>query len=101
LERHQNNIISVISYFHIERNIAYNEKVQHKTIHELILLETEIISADYYFELDSVYDMSYRPVANAFGLLYLHTDQGMFTFKVETNPKLFIDQFQQLKLNDK
>jgi len=101
LRRHPDNIISVISYFHIERNIVYNEKVQNKTIHELTLLETEITSADYYFELDSVYDMSYRPISNAFGLLYLHTNQGMFTFKVETNPKPFIDQFHQLKLNNK
>lgn len=90
-------IVTAISYYHIEQDIVSNRKSRHKTIHQLTLFETEITSQDLHLKLESIYDISYRSFSNDDGLLYLHTNQGVVPFKIETDPDDFIKHFHKMK----
>lgn len=49
------------------------------------------------FELCEIYDMSFRKLTNELGILYLHTNKGLFPFKVKEEPLRFIDEFKKMK----
>jgi hypothetical protein len=44
-----------------------------------------------------VIDVSYKPFSSAAGILYLHTNQGVFPFHIHSSPQTFIDTFRSLK----
>jgi len=56
-----------------------------------------IRTAEKSFELQHVHDVSYKPFSFGAGMLYLHTNQGVFSFKVQDNPDVFIEGFRSLK----
>lgn len=92
-----NDAVSSLTYFTIERSIEWFQQKQEQTA-RLILLHVETITtADHTFTLQSVHDMSYRPFSNGTGLFYLHTNQGVFTYGVNTDPQQFIRAYRTLK----
>lgn len=68
-----------------------------ETNHELVMTETEITSRDYRFALKNVFDISYRSVTEGVGLLYLHTNQGVIPFKLNTPPDDFIAAYKSIR----
>lgn len=64
---------------------------------ELQLNLEGITSARHQFELQHVHDVSHKPFSFGEGILYLHTNQGVFPYKIQENPSSFIAAFRALK----
>ncbi|WP_240793429.1 hypothetical protein [Psychrobacillus vulpis] len=87
-----------IIYIEIERQIDFYYQMQQIEKHfELLLNMDGIMSARHQFELGHVHDISHKPFSFGGGILYLHTNQGVFSYKIQDNPSLFIDAFKTLK----
>ncbi|WP_181350793.1 hypothetical protein [Thalassobacillus sp. CUG 92003] len=73
--------------------------VQHYTeIEKYLNLYEDKITAPYnQFHLQDVFDVSYRPLSASYGFLYLHTNQGVFSYTVKTSPESFINEYKRLK----
>lgn len=97
MEDDHDNKIMAISYFYIEQVIEFNGKVEKKTEHQIILYKDTVITASHQFKLENVLDISYKLFSNNDSLLYLHTNQGVFTYKVSTDPKDFKNEFKKIK----
>lgn len=93
------NGIATISYFHIEHEIDYRGKFDIKTKHQIILYKNRVVTASHQFILENVLDMSYKLFSNNDSLLYLHTNQGVFTYKLNCDPDEFVNNFKKIKEN--
>lgn len=88
-----------IGYIEIERQIDfYFQMKQVEKQFELRLTMEGIISERHTFKLQHVYDVSHKPFSFGGGLLYLHTNQGVFPFQIQENPSNFIQGFKSLKI---
>ncbi|WP_419959694.1 hypothetical protein [Psychrobacillus sp. BM2] len=87
-----------IGYIEIERQIDfYFQMKQVEKQFELQLTMDGIISERHKFKLQHVHDVSHKPFSFGGGLLYLHTNQGVFPFQIQENPSNFIQGFKLLK----
>ncbi|MDX1807599.1 MAG: hypothetical protein R3267_11295 [Paenisporosarcina sp.] len=87
-----------IQYTLVERKIDYFYQLQKiSTQHDLVVTRHEVITATNSFGLHQVLDVSYKPFSSEAGILYLHTNQGVFPFHIHTNPTNFIDTFRSFK----
>lgn len=87
-----------IGYIEIERQIDfYFQMKQVEKQFELQLTMEGIITERHKFKLQHVYDVSHKPFSFGGGLLYLHTNQGVFSFQIQENPSNFIQGFKSLK----
>lgn len=91
------HIISTISYFQIKRIIKLNQQKYIKTEHHITLYKNNILTSTNQFNLKNVYDISYKSFSGRTGLLYLHTNQGVFTYEVDSDPSCFINEYKKLK----
>ena len=89
--------IAVQPYVIIERNITNQRQTCTALRHELILFETKITSHQREYSLQNVYDLSYKIISGEEGFLYLHTNQGVFSYIVRTDPSMFIKEFKYLR----
>ncbi|WP_456277745.1 hypothetical protein [Bacillus sp. AK128] len=96
-ERSDEPIIYSQPYIKIERKIIRLEQQQIKSIEYIELYEDKIVTATNTFSLKNVYDVSYREMSEEFGCLYLHTNQGVFPYYVETTPDQFIGHFRTVR----
>ncbi|RFB18374.1 hypothetical protein DZB84_05545 [Bacillus sp. HNG] len=80
------------SYIVIQRKIEWNEQKYIETHHQLRLFEDRILSSANEFQLEHVYDVSFRT-----SFLYLHTNQGVFSYLIKEDPIEFIQAFKGLK----
>lgn len=90
-------IISLQPYIKISREIKYNEQHYIETEHFLYLYEDKIITASSQFPLENVFDISYKSSSNSYGFLYLHTNQGVLTYTITTNPYHFIRAYKKFR----
>ncbi|MCC3355461.1 hypothetical protein [Bacillus sp. REN16] len=79
-------------YIVILRKIEWNEQKYIETQHQLRLFEDRILSSANEFQLDNVYDVSHRT-----SFLYLHTNQGVFSYQIKEDPIKFMNAFKGLK----
>ena len=87
-----------IVYIEIERKIDFYFQMQQVEMkYELLLNGSGIHSARDQFELQHIHDISFKPFSFGGGILYLHTNQGVFPYKIPENPASFIEAFQSLK----
>ena len=87
-----------IQYTLVERKIDYFYQLQKiATKHELVVTKDEVITASTAFGLHQVLDVSYKPFSSEAGILYLHTNQGVFPFHIHSNPSTFIETFRSFK----
>jgi len=87
-----------IQYTLVERKIDYHYQLQKiATKHELVVTKDEVITATTAFGLHQVLDVSYKPFSSEAGILYLHTNQGVFPFHIHSNPSTFIETFLLFK----
>lgn len=90
-------IVSTIQYTIVERFIENFEQKSKVIIHTLILEKSAVISNAHRFQLEHVQDISYKNFSDGSGHLYLHTNQGVFSFVISKNPSLFINAYRKLK----
>jgi hypothetical protein len=84
-------------YIRITRSVEVIEQKVTEKEYNLYLYEDKIISDSHHFPLETVHHTSYKPFSANGGLLYLHTNQGVFTYQVKENPKSFMLAFNTLK----
>ncbi|MEI4770227.1 hypothetical protein WAX74_11335 [Psychrobacillus sp. FJAT-51614] len=88
-----------IVYIEIERQIDfYFQQKQIELQYELHLSMEGIKSARHQFELQHVHDVSHKSFSFGGGILYLHTNQGVFSYKIQEDPNPFIQTFKSLKV---
>jgi hypothetical protein len=61
------------------------------------LYEDRIVTSSNTFLLKNVLDVSYREMSEEYGCLYLHTNQGVFPYYIESTPTAFIDHFWNIR----
>jgi hypothetical protein len=84
-------------YIKIERLIQdFKQKIVEKE-EFLHLCDHYITTPTHQFLLKEVHDLSFRTIHKDSGLLYLHTNQGLFAYHVKMTPHRFMDAFQELK----
>jgi len=87
-----------IVYTVVRREIDYYYKLQkHATYHELTVTPQSVTTEIAEFTLNEVLDVSYKPFSSEAGILYLHTNQGVFPFNIHSNPEVFIETFRSFK----
>ncbi|MFJ8065252.1 hypothetical protein ACIQYS_11530 [Psychrobacillus sp. NPDC096426] len=91
-----------IVYFEIERKIDFYYQMQQIEIQYELQLNTEgITTARHQFELGHVHDISHKSFSFGGGILYLHTNQGVFSYKIQDNPTPLMHAFKSLKAENK
>lgn len=96
MEDSHNSTVSTISYSRTEQYIENFQQKNSRHIYTLSLYSYKIETETHTFQLEHILDISYKPFSGNSGLLYLHTNQGVFTFLIETNPKEFINAAKNL-----
>lgn len=89
--------IAVQPYIIIERAITNQRQQITVHQHELYLFESKIVSRHREYSLYNVYDLSYKIISGDEGFLYLHTNQGVYSYMVKTDPSMFIEEFKLLR----
>ncbi|MDN4606925.1 hypothetical protein [Sporosarcina highlanderae] len=89
--------IASLPYFTVERSIDWFQQKHQQSSNTLLLFEGSIKTKEHTFSLEHVHDVSYRAFSNGTGLFYLHTNRGVFTFEVKTDPNEFIHSYRKLK----
>lgn len=90
------DVLATIQYTIVERFIQDFKQCTKEARYSLSLSKMEITSNAHRFSLDHLYDLSYKPFTNGQGFLYLHTNQGVFSFVVSSNPETFIRAYQMI-----
>ena len=89
--------ISTLSYISVEKIAHWYDQKIHSSIHHIHLYEKSISTAIKTFHLEHIHDISYRPFSGGTGLFYLHTNQGVFTFKIDADPSDFITAYKNIR----
>ncbi|MBD7968406.1 hypothetical protein [Paenibacillus gallinarum] len=84
------NPIAIQPYYKMERKIHSldMEIIEHQRL--LKLYPDKIVSAYREFPIEKVFDLSYRSMGSGHGMLYIHTQQGVYPYTLRENPKSFI-----------
>ena len=91
------SIISIIPYTYVERKIKRTQKVTIQHSKDMCLYADSIETQNDCFHIDDVFDISYKCVSKDSGFLYLHTNQGMFAYTIQTDPAAFITAYKDIK----
>ena len=90
-------IVSTITYSTVERIMGWYDQKTNRIDHHIHLYEETISTTKNTFKLEHVYDMTFKPFSNGSGFFYLHTSQGVFTFKVDSEPRDFMREYHKLR----
>ncbi|ALA51267.1 hypothetical protein CAY60_011065 [Shouchella clausii] len=82
----------------VRQEIGLLKKQIVETSFDLALYPDRIETENASFPIGSVFDISYRLPSgeSQLGFLYLHTSQGVVTYKIKQNPESFIKAFKKL-----
>lgn len=61
----------------------------------LSLYDEKVTSAYREFPIHDVTDVSYRAMGNEGGMLYVHTNKGVYSYIVRSSPMDFVNTFRQ------
>ncbi|EHB67014.1 MULTISPECIES: hypothetical protein [Paenibacillus] len=90
------NWIAVQPYYKINRVVDGIEQRTEEQRRKMYLYEDRIVTKYRVFPLGQVFDLSYRTIGGEGGFLYLHTQQGVYSYTVKEDPRTFIEAFKQL-----
>lgn len=93
----QINLLSSLTYIDTVRSIEAGEMKIIKNEYNLQLYEDTLIASAKEYEISNVWDISYKSFSEDANLLYLHTHNGVVTYKVYTDPDHFVATFKKLK----
>ncbi|WP_239422115.1 hypothetical protein [Bacillus sp. CGMCC 1.16541] len=89
-------ILASQPYIIITRSIEVTQQCYTETEQHLHLYQDKVVGHEKTFHIHHVFDMSFKPLSNQSGFLYLHTNQGVFSYQVKSNPQTFIETFRKL-----
>ena len=97
LKDSSNYVVSTIQYTVVERSIEKFEQKSKNIVYQLTLDSLTVTSNTHHFQLEHVLDISYKGFSNGEGHLYLHTNQGVFSYVITKDPSEFMNAYKQLK----
>ncbi|MGZ9584368.1 hypothetical protein [Paenibacillus marinisediminis] len=86
-------------YYKVERVMS---SVEQKTVvyeRTMYLYQDKLVTQHREFDIQNIFDISYRKLGADEGILYLHTKQGVFTYSLKADPSLFIKEYKGLNSN--
>ncbi|RJX37608.1 hypothetical protein D3P09_21775 [Paenibacillus pinisoli] len=86
--------IAVQSYYKIERILTGTEMKTVKEPRQMLLYHDRLETKRRSFPLQEVHDLSYRPLGDGGGMLYVHTGHGVYPYTVPEDPAAFIETFK-------
>lgn len=89
------DLLASQSYVKIEREVTSIKQVDTEDKRTLYLYPDRIVSKHRVFPIEEVSDISYRQFGQQNGLLYLHTNRGLFSYTVKSPPDDFLNTFKK------
>jgi len=83
-------IIAKQPYIKVIREVSSIGKSEREEERTLYLHEEKIVTAFHEFPLHEVFDLSYRKIGEKGGLLFIHTNHGVYSYTVTSSPEKFI-----------
>lgn len=90
-------LITTHTYIKVTRKIDWNVQKYEEEEKIIELYDDTIIWQEDQILLSDVFDVSYKISKRSMGVLYLHTNRGVFPFYVKKVPEDFIEQYKRLK----
>ncbi|RJE90318.1 hypothetical protein D3P07_08940 [Paenibacillus sp. 1011MAR3C5] len=87
--------IAAQSYYKVERILTGTEMKAVKEPRQMLLYDGHLQTKRRSFPLDEVHDLSFRPMGEEGGILYVHTGHGVYAYTVPEDPAAFIEIFKQ------
>lgn len=84
-------------YIKVIREIGSVGKTSYKDQRNLYLYEDKLVTAYHEFNLEKVFDLSFKEIQGQGGILFVHTDHGVYSYTLEISPSLLISTFKKLK----
>lgn len=88
--------LAVQPYYKVQREVSGTEQVTYEDDRNLYLYRDKIVTHYREFPIGDVFDMSFRPMGESGGLLYLHTKYGVYSYLVKEVPDDFIRAYRDL-----
>src|SRR5699024_6423559 len=76
-------------YIKVERKVTSISKYEVEHQRYLTLYDDRIVTQHRTFPIEAVLDMTYRKEVNHNGMLYLHTNQGVYSYVITSSPEDF------------
>lgn len=84
-------------YIKVQREVTSIGQKDVEYERTLYLYSDKIITHHREFAIQDVIDISYRKFGQETGLLYIHTEGGLFTYTVKISAEIFIKAFRNLR----
>jgi hypothetical protein len=85
-----------LDYYKIHREVLNSKQETVKEYRKLYLYKDRIVTKYREFKVEEVFDISYKAIGKEEGFLYLHTNQGVFSYTLSIDPKSFIEAYKKL-----
>jgi len=86
--------IALQPYYKVQREVRGTEQITNVQERTLYLYADRVVTRYREFPIADVFDMSFKQMGEAGGLLYLHTRHGVFPYTVKSDPSLFIKAYK-------
>lgn len=84
-------------YVKVIREIASLQQIDTEEERTMSLYEDRVVTKYREFPIEQVIDISYRFIGKTGGILYLHTNKGVFSYIVKVSPEAFVKVFKEHK----
>lgn len=84
------------SYIKVIREITKLEKIETKENRELVLYKTKLTTRHREFLIEELIKVAYRKIGEDGGLIFIHTESGVFSYTVEEIDESFIHSVNNL-----
>lgn len=88
-------LIAEQPYFKVQREVSSIEQRDVEYERTIYMYNEKIVTQHREFSIENVLDMSYRVIGKEGGLLYLHTNKGVYSYTVKSSPQQFINAFKE------
>jgi len=87
------------SYIKVYREVSSTKQKDVEYKRTIYMYPDKIITKYRKFLMEDVLDISYREVkkSKGFGLLYIHTTSGLYSYTVKNSPHIFVEVFKRCK----
>lgn len=85
------------AYYKIIREVDSISQMDTEQERIMYLYEDRVTTKYREFHIDHVIDLSYRFIGVKGGILYLHTNKGVFSYPVKSSPEKFVKVFKDFK----
>ncbi|MBP1949402.1 hypothetical protein [Virgibacillus litoralis] len=88
-------LIAEQPYYKVQREVSSIDQRDVEYERTIYMYNDKIVTQHREFSIENVLDMSYRVIGQKGGLLYLHTNKGVYSYTVKSSPQQFIDAFKE------